>query len=158
MLRGEQPKAVEIDPDQGEVDGPMTKENGEQPGGEESGRKAGEGAAHAGGEEDLAAPGRAARQEDGVGETRERQDDEPDDEEFGGRERVIAVMLGIIGSGESAEAQESADEGGWGGDGAINGGALHEGTDDAELAAGGIGVGHCLLCTTKLHAWQWFCG
>src|SRR5260221_10562265 len=141
MLRGQQADAVKRDPEHGQLDGMMNHQR-QHGGGEKGGGDAGQGALHAGGEEGFPGPDGPARKEDPIGETGKDQDDDPDDQELGGRERMIPVMLGVVGGGKTAKAEQPADEGGGSRDGAVNGGPFHQGTDDAELLAGIIGIGH----------------
>ena len=128
----------------------MKHEGRQHGGGEKGGRDAHQGAFHAGGKKGFAAPGGAAGKKDPVREAGQGQDHDPDHEKLRGRKRMMAMMLGVIGGDKSAQAEETADEGGGGRDRAVDGGPFHQGTDDAELAAGGIGVGHWKLCTAKL--------
>ncbi len=65
-------------------------------------------------------------------------------------------MLRVVGGSKAAEAEQTAHEGGRGRNRTVDGGPLHEGTDDAELAAGGIEIGHIYFVQQSFDARNFF--
>ena len=137
MLRGQQPQAVKDDPENTELDRAVNDERQHARG--QEARAPGWSAAHfipaeKNGSRRIAAP--RQRKIRLLSAVRARMTSQTT-RNCDGRQHMMPVMLGVVGGGESAQAEQAADERGGRGDRAVNGGALHQGSDHAQVLAGG---------------------